>query len=245
MLRPPEGIEDVYTLEHELEKSHWWFAARRGRVGQLLAMALQERSGLLLLDVGCGSGLNARNFERHGRVLGLDLSVAPLRQDAREGRWRLGGDATRIPFRDGTFDAITALDILEHLDSDFSAVDEMFRVLRPGGVLIVSVPACPVLFGPHDQILGHQRRYSRAAVEHLLRRTERVEYMTSIMFPLLLSWRILAKLLGGPPKRSDGGIRLPGWANRTLELVMEFEAAISRRIPFGFGGSLLCCSRKR
>lgn len=234
----------IYSHEHELEADHWWFASRLVRIRDLVRAHL-PRGGARILDLGCGSGRAARTFEEFGTVVGSDLSWEPLKADARNGRSRLATRAERLPFRSGSFDLVTALDLVEHLEHDQPALREMLRVLRPGGVLILTVPAMPALYGPHDRALGHWRRYSSAELARSVRRAGaagplEMSYFMSLLFPLLLAWRLTTKILGAGEGRSDGGRRLPGWANRILRGVMDLEAAVAARVPIGFGGTLVC-----
>jgi SAM-dependent methyltransferase len=246
-LRPGSSsaaFDGIYSREHELEEHHWWFVSRLERIHDLIRAHL-PRSGGLLLDLGCGSGRSARTFEQYGRVVGSDLSLAPLADDAAKGRRRLASRAEQLPFRSGTFDLITALDLVEHLEEDLPALSEMFRVLRPEGILILTVPAMPLLYGSHDRVLGHWRRYSSAELCRRVRRAgaggvPQTGYFMSLLFPLLLAWRLLAKLSGAGSARSDGGRPLPAWLNRAVGAVMGLERAISARVPLGVGSTLTC-----
>ncbi|MBV8879349.1 MAG: class I SAM-dependent methyltransferase [Planctomycetaceae bacterium] len=237
-------FEGVYSHEHELEAEHWWFASRLERILDLVRAHLPG-SGARILDLGCGSGRTARRFESFGSVVGSDLSWTPLRDDARAGRRRLASRAERLPFRTGSFDLVTALDLVEHLEDDQPALREMLRVLRPGGVLIVTVPAMPILYGPHDRVLGHWRRYSSADLRRSVRRSGaagplQVGYFLSLLFPLLLAWRVTTKIFGAGKARSDGGRPLPRWANRLLRAIMDLEGALAARVPLGVGSTLVC-----
>jgi SAM-dependent methyltransferase len=237
------ALAGIYSREHELEETHWWFASRLARVHDLVRAHLPRRSGRIL-DLGCGSGRTARTFEQYGRVVGSDLSSQPLAADAREGRRRLASRAEQLPFKSETFDVVTALDLVEHLEQDLPALVEMFRVLRPDGVLILTVPAMPLLYGPHDRVLGHWRRYSSAELRRRIRRAggavPRIGYFMSLPFPLLLGWRLFSKVFGTGSARSDGGRPLPAWLNRALAALMGLERAISSRVPLGIGSTLTC-----
>lgn len=234
----------IYSHEHELEADHWWFASRMERIRELVRSRL-PRAGARILDLGCGSGRTARTFEAFGSVVGSDLSWQPLVADAKGGRSRLASRAERLPFKSGSFDVVTALDLVEHLRDDQPALREMLRILRPGGVLIVTVPAMPLLYGPHDRVLGHWRRYSSAELRRSVRRAGAagpldLSYFLSLLFPLMLAWRLTTKIFGSGRGRSDGGRPLPGWLNRILRGVMDLEGAVDARLPIGFGGTLVC-----
>lgn len=234
----------VYAHEHEHEEGHWWFQSRLDRIQDVVRAHLPRRNGLLL-DLGCGSGRVARALEGFGRVVGSDLSAAPLAADGAAGRRRLASSAFRLPFRDGVFDVVTALDVVEHLEDDGAALREMFRILRPDGVLILTVPAVPLLYGPHDRVLGHWRRYSSADLRRRVLasgggRVRSLGYFISLPFPVLLAWRLVAKVFGPFGSRSDGGRPLPEAINRTMSSVMNLERSLSSSIPPPFGSSLIC-----
>jgi len=123
------------------------------------------------LNVGCGSGL----FNTH--LLDLGFSVVALEPDrsafavaSREAAHRLKVHNTGIDNHglQEQFDCVVAHDVLEHIDDDLATVKEIFRLLRPGGIFVGSVPAVPSLFGLHDELLGHYRRYSKESLQHLL-----------------------------------------------------------------------------
>jgi SAM-dependent methyltransferase len=229
-------FEQIYSHEHEIEAGHWWFTSRLERIHELL-----PAGDARIFDLGCGSGLAARTFEKYGRVVGGDISAAPLAADAAAGRSRLATRAEQLPFKDGTFDLVTALDVVEHLEHDVPAIREMLRVLRPGGILLITVPAVPILYGPHDRVLGHWRRYSSAELRRVVRRSGgnvlRMDYFLTLLFPVLLAWRLITKVFGPGGGRSDGGRPLPAWLNRVLGAVMGVDRRLA---PRPFGSTLIC-----
>lgn len=243
-----KALAGVYSHEHDLEDGHWWFTSRLERILDLVRTHLPARDGLIL-DLGCGSGRAARAFEAYGRVVGSDLSWPPLSGDAARGRRRLASRAEQLPFKPGTFDMLTALDLVEHLQDDGPALREMFRVLRPGGILILTVPAVPLLYGPHDRVLGHWRRYSSADLARRVLQAggsgvRQMGYFMSLPFPLLLAWRAAMKVFGIGTARSDGGRPLPGWLNRVLLWVMDCDRALTSRVPIGIGSTLICLTAR-
>ncbi len=152
-----------YPILYEVEETHWWYVGRR----QIISALLERISTSLnnpnpkILDVGCGTGGNLRMLAKHGRVEGVDIS-----QDAVDFCHERGldtvrlGAAEQLPYEDNSFDIITSLDVIEHLDDDVEGLREIKRVLRPDGRVLLFVPAFMFLWGVQDDVSNHRRRYT-------------------------------------------------------------------------------------
>jgi len=138
-----------------------------------LKKLLPENGGVL--DAGCGNGRLTRLMKKSGyKVFSFDESMECLKQGLESGNlkdnlWK--GKTDKIPFRNESFDAVIAGDVLEHLQDDKGAVCEFFRVLKPEGVVIVSVPAHPEIWSIDDEWSGHKRRYKKETLERIFLRT--------------------------------------------------------------------------
>jgi SAM-dependent methyltransferase len=242
--------EALYGLFFAVEDHYWWSVGTRAIFREWLARALDGRAAWLL-DLGCGTGALARELGAMGSVVGVDLSPAAIRFARRRGLERLAvGDAEALCLRSGSFDAVVAADVVEHADDD-RVVSEAARVLRPGGVLLVHVPAFPVLWGEHDEVSHHRRRYRRETLRRLIERhelrVERLTYVVSTLFPLVFAIRVGKRWLGrrGSSKRPQPEVyRLPGWLNATLRRLLDVERLFLRWADLPFGVSLLCLARK-
>ena len=158
--------EDEIRKSAALEDRHWWYAGRRALVRRELA----DLPAGLALDVGCGMGGNAATLRALGwRVLGVDYSEASTEAARARALPVLRGDARMLPFRDGSFDLVLSTDAWEHVVEDDQVARESFRVLRPGGTLLVAVPAGMDLWSGHDVALGHHRRYDREGLAAVVR----------------------------------------------------------------------------
>jgi SAM-dependent methyltransferase len=232
----------------ELEDRYWWFVGRRR-----LALGLLERRNLLpesrVLDFGCGTGVILSELQsRYAHAVGLDFATLAL-DFCRERD--LGGlvraDGERLPFANASFDAVVGLDVFEHLRHDDHAFSEAARVLRPGGVVVLSVPAFGWLWGPHDTALHHFRRYRCSEVRRKLTdaglEVETLSYAVFWLFPLVMVSRVLEKLRPGPAKASLP--RFPAAVNQAFSKLLTAEG---NRIVSGgrwpWGSSVVAVARK-
>jgi SAM-dependent methyltransferase len=141
-----------------LEDSHWWYAARR----KLLHARFADVAPGIVLDVGAAGGGNGRVLRDLGwQVVAAEYSDFGLSVARSRGLSAIRADARRLPIRDSRVDAVIAMDVLEHIDDDRAAASEIARVLRPGGIAFITVPADPALWSAHDVALSHVRRYTR------------------------------------------------------------------------------------
>lgn len=221
-----------------MESSHFWFAGRRVLVERLLRRAIAPAARLL--DVGCGTGdLAARLAALGHSVVGVDLAfiVKPSGTPAR-------ADATRLPFASQEFDGALLLDLLEHGD-DGAMLDETARVLRPGGVALVTVPALPWLWSHRDEAAGHRRRYDERGLRTVLARAglrvEALRWYTFALFPLMVASRWLGRR--GPSMR-DREDAPPPRLNAVLGAVSRAEARVGVNVRFPIGSSLVALARK-
>lgn len=150
--------EEEIARSAALEQRHWWYAERRALVRRTVRDWQVGRAA----DVGCGPGGNTAVLRDLGwRVTGVEHSRGGARIAAARGLSVVRGDARRLPLRDASLDLVISTDVWEHVDDDGAVAAESFRVLRPGGRLLVAVPCSMALWSGHDVALGHVRRYER------------------------------------------------------------------------------------
>jgi SAM-dependent methyltransferase len=236
--------QEAYSEIAELERTHWWYSARRKILRAMVQAELRDEivAGPAL-DLGCGTGANLEVVTLCGTAVGADFSRFALAYSAARGGYAdlVCANATGLPFADQTFAWLFALDLLEHLD-DVAAAGEIWRVLRPGGRAVITVPAFSGLWGGQDEVGHHLRRYSRPALEHLVREAgleiRRITYINTAMFLPIWVVRRGMRLLG-VPVRSENTFH-PRWANPLLERMFAAEARIVPYVSLPFGVSLLC-----
>jgi SAM-dependent methyltransferase len=236
-----------------LAADHWWFRGRRAVFAQLLGAHLGQTRVRRALDVGCGAGSFVPVLRRFSdEVHGIDVALPDAPFAALGSRARASAD--RLPFADESFDLVCLFDVLEHLDDDKRALCEAFRVLRPGGLLVASVPAYAWMYANNDRIAGHRRRYVRRGLRLLAARARlRVERLTHVnvaLFPLIAPCVLALKglerlrLFGRDPRHTNLSLPLPAWAHGLLERAFRAELALSSRFDLPFGHSLLLIARR-
>lgn len=241
---------DFYAKYYELEGRHWWFVGRRQILLSVLAPWVRGLGpSPRILDFGCGTGAFLEHLDALGEVTAVDAEHEAVAFCHLRGR----GEVTYVapdaplPFADSTFDAVTALDVIEHIEVDVRALKELRRVLRPGGVLLVAVPAFGFLWGDQDEISHHFRRYRAPELVRALEAAgftlERTTYFNTLLFPVVAIVRIVRRRLR-PSRRDKTDLTMgPAWANGALGRMFGAEAAVVRRTRMPFGVSLLAISR--
>ncbi len=251
-------MEDtVYKEFLELEDGHWWFRGRRTIFISLLDRFLgrQPDSGRMVMDVGCGVGGMLEPLEQYGKAVGTDVTFQGLKHCADRGFPRLVASHGPVaPFKDGSFDCITAFDALEHIEDDVGTLREFYRMLKPGGVIVASGPAYQFLYAQQDKNTHHFRRYSRGVFTSRAKQAgfviEQASYINFWLFPAILPIVLLMKLmqkLKPPAPEQDGsnvGIPVPKLINATLTAIFCSEAKVLRFLSAPTGHSLVMVARK-
>ena len=242
---------DLLDLTRRAEASHFWFRGFRRFIVPVLDAVTAGRKGLRLIDCGCGTGANARMLSRYGRAFAFDLSTWGSSRAAQQAPSSVvRSDITHIPFAAASFDVATSFDVLQCVSADAAAVAEMARILKPGGVAVLTVAALEILRGDHSEVWNEVRRYTpesaRALVERAGLQVERVSYLFASIFPLMLVMRTSQRLLRRyRPLRRDSDITVPpAPVNAMLTWLVGGEAAVANRIPMPIGSSLLVVARK-
>jgi SAM-dependent methyltransferase len=234
----------------DAEERHWWYRGRR-RVLAAVLDGLALAPGIRILDAGCGSGRNMADLAQRGSVAGVELASSSL--DVARGRGigevRAGSLEQPLPFADDAFDLAVALDVLEHLRDDRPAWRELARVVAPGGRLVVTVPQYGWLWGEHDVVSHHHRRYTRALVAERAAaagwRVERLTSFNSALLPAIAAVRFAQRLRRSAAPADDLSRTPQGAVNALLERVLAAEAAwIARGRDLPAGVSLLAVLRR-
>lgn len=243
--------ETEYFNIARAEQSHWWYAAMRATCASWLRRLpfARGRAAPRILDAGCGAGGGLRWLSDLGRAFGVDVHSLALELASGKGRAPLArADVRALPFQRNSFDAVTSFDVLCQLEQggDLAALREFTRVLRPGGWLLLRLPAHETLRGAHDLCVKTRRRYSRGEVRAKLRgvglHVARVSYANAAILPPALAWRTLQRLLASKP--ASDVRETPRWLGFLLELLLGAERAWLRHFDLPFGLSVLALARK-
>lgn len=240
-----------YESMFELEDVHWWFVGRRRLALALIDQFIQFEAGARILDVGCGTGGNLQAMAPYGQVHGLDIS--PIAIDLARLRplpCLTQASGLAIPYPENTFSLVTIFDVLYHrwIIDDTSALGELHRVIKPGGWLLLTDSALPILWSTHDEVYHARQRYTLTIMRTKLRQAgfhQRVcSYANFLLLPIFLFVRLTMDWLplAGDIDRQG---TFPEWLNWLLTQVRSAEARWLRRgrsLPVG--SSLICLSQK-
>jgi len=222
------------------ETTHWWFVGRRAVIDAVLDQIDLPQDGMIL-EAGCGTGGNLATLARRGRITAFDPHIDALafaQNRHPDVDIRQGALPSELPYDEASFDLVAALDVLEHVGDDRASAHALVSLVRPGGWLIVTVPAHQALWGTHDRRLHHLRRYGRRQLLDLFAGCDielvRTTPFNIVLSPLAIIYRVGERTLGmdfGNQERS-----LPGPLNAALGALLRVESMLVRRgvaIPFG------------
>lgn len=227
----------LYHDLYELEEVHFWHV-NKSEIALSLIKSYVRSKRLKILDLGCGTGKNLENFGKLGEVWGVDSSDDALKFCRKRGLGNVKrGTAEKLDFKDSIFDVVSMLDVLEHTD-DVAALTEVYRVLKPGGKLLITVPSYMWMWSKWDEVLHHKRRYTTKQIEELLKSRGfeilKISYFLSF---LLLPVYIIRKLKGNSQTaqyESDFKLMSP-ILNKILLVLARLEQKFiyASNIPFG------------
>ena len=231
----------------DLQQWHWWFRGRRRVLESIFRRELDTASSHDILSVGCGPAEELKWLVpfagAEGKVVGLDMDPTHARRLPGYSEFVIG-TLDNAPLADASFDVVLALDVLEHLDDDVSGLQEAARIVKPGGLLLITVPALPSLWGGQDVVSEHRRRYTRRSLGRLFNDARlsnyRLKYFNTILFPLaaFVRWNRRLRGLANRP-RSDADDNRPGLVNDTLAWIFGLESHFINHLPTPIGVSLL------
>jgi SAM-dependent methyltransferase len=245
-------MDQLLDATARAEREHFWFRGFRRFVSPLLARAAGAGRPRIL-DCGCGTGNNLGLLRQYGRPCGIDLTFSGLAYARRNGeRLVAQASALSLPFSDDTFDLVTSFDVIYAFDDAMAAaaLDEMRRVLRPGGSLVLNVAALPMLRGNHSILGGEVQRYTRASLRRHLERAgfavDRITYTNFAILPLVAAVRFAQRLRQGGHRVSDSEMSVPARpVNLALAGLLALESYALRVMDMPLGSSVLALASKR
>jgi SAM-dependent methyltransferase len=242
----------LYDELQRVEQTHWWFRARRRIVWSLVERYVGGEPGrrLQICELGCGTGGNLESVAAKHDVVGVECSQQALEHARRKlgNRVRSGRLPDEIDLPQKSFDAVLLTDVLEHIYDDTASARTALNLLKPGGVVVATVPAYQWLYSPRDAHHHHFRRYGKEQYARLWRRADTetllLSHYNTLLFPPAAAVRLTSKLLGDRAKSGDLTIP-PRLINSLLARAMASETNLLGRLPLPFGLSLVAVVRKR
>jgi SAM-dependent methyltransferase len=240
-----------YERMYHAETRHWWYLGMAKITCSILGRFIQPLQGLKILDAGCGTGAAMSTYlADFGVVTGFDVSPLALHFcQKRKITPLVRASVMEIPFQSGNFDLVTSFDVLyeQAVASDRAALAEFFRLLRPGGYLLLRLPAYNWLRGQHDRVIHTARRYTASQVSELLRHGGfhlcHLTYANTSLFPLALAKRLLESIWPPAPGASDLSVEV-GVLEGLFRQLLSWEAPLVARLPLPFGLSVIALAQK-
>lgn len=241
----------AYQLNYTHETTHWWFLARRDILIDVIQQWIQKNKPdevLTILDYGCGTGALTQALSVLGQVAGVDFSPESIAYCQERGMENIRQIASAKELPADTYDIIGSFDVLEHIDDDVDTLVELKRALKPDGLLIIAVPAMPVLWSGEDVVSNHLRRYTRIELYEKIKTAgftiQRITYFNSLLFLPVFLIRLFNRFFRAKTMQQSD-IR-PVWmpVNRLLYNFFGFEKFLLKFVSFPAGVSLLVMAGK-
>lgn len=239
--------QDEYATMFRMEEIHWWYGALHRLIFQTLETELPDWREKRILDAGCGTGGLLKALGNPRQNYGIDVATEAIELCRRRGLDNVRqADICDLPFKDHSFDAVICSSVIYHewVRDLRRAIGEMERVLRPGGLLILNVPAFRFLHSAHDTAVMTARRFRKPEIRNLLLdqnfSIRRLTYWTTLLFPLA----VIARTIGLSQTGRDFEAEQHSMKRRVLVGIMELELWLLRRTPLPFGVALLGVARK-
>lgn len=232
----------IYDRMAAHDSTHWWYRARRDILADYIGRYAGLPKDARILEIGCGTGHNLPMLAAFGDVDAIEIDAA-ARDIASARLGKPVGEAplpelTGVPER--SYDLIAVLDVVEHIEDDVAALAGMARRLKPGGKILVTVPAHQWMWSAHDVVNHHHRRYSKATLAKAIADAglahNGLRYFNSLLFPAALAARAVGKLTG----KDDSDDSPPAKPlNLAFEKIFALERHLVGRMPLPPGLSLI------
>jgi SAM-dependent methyltransferase len=238
---------DEYATMFRVEQTHWWYRTLHRLIFETLDTELPDWRENRILDVGCGTGSILKQLGNPEKNVGVDLAPEAISFCHERGLNNVQqADVAALPFSDGSFAAVICSSVLYHqwVKDVGGAVREMHRVLRPGGLLLLNVPAFRFLHSAHDEAVMTARRFTRNDIRFLLAENgfaiRRLTYWTTLLFPLA----VIARTFGGSKMGRYFDEAETSLSHRAFAQVMTLELILLKKFSLPFGVAVFAVARK-
>lgn len=234
-------------------ESHWWFQGREKILRTLLNELLNKKSALKILDVGCGTGVLLPLLLEYGEVDGLDpspIAIEYCRKKNLKNVTLINGNFPEGIPKNKKYDLITLMDVIEHTDDDTQMLLNAYSFLSPGGLMLCSAPAYGFLWGPHDILNLHKRRYTINSLTDRVQKArfsiKKASYFNTLLLPPILLVKLFRKFKIGPEETvPDTKIMTNNFINKLLTSVFATERFLLKKFNLPFGVSILVVGEKK
>ncbi len=240
-----------YKRMADYERTYWWHLGRLEIIRSYLGLATKHhtKKNLRILNIGCGTGGTIDTLEQFGRVTNVDVSDEAIKFMKKSGYKNIKKvSGIKLPFPDNSFDVVGAFDVLEHIKQHEEALNEWRRVLKPGGSVVLTVPAYQWLWSGHDASLHHYRRYTKGLIRETAAKAklsgDRVSYAIVFSLPLVVSFRFANRVMKKSVSSETSYVPVPPVVNSLFTRLLNIEAKAHKSITFPFGTSVVAILRK-
>jgi len=240
-----------YSVMYGLEGSHWWFKGRRRIVFLQAGTYLKNKKDLKILDIGCGTGIMMKNFEKYGNVFGLDMHFPALEFCLKRGIINIVcADAINLPFKANSFDVVGIFDVLYHkgVKNDVKAMKEIFKVLKPGGILILTDSADMKLWSKHDIAAHARERYTLITLANRIKsagfKILKISYFNTALYPAVFAVRKIDTIFNKNEPAKSNIKKTNPLLSSILYLMLAFEGFLLKFLNFPFGVSIFAIAKK-
>ncbi|MBX3565806.1 MAG: class I SAM-dependent methyltransferase [Sphingomonas sp.] len=238
----------VYDRMAAHDTTHWWYRARREILSDYLKRWGAVPGDARILEIGCGTGHNLPMLAQFGDVDAIEIDEAA----AAKASERLGKKIGSSPLpelegvKPGSYDLVAVLDVVEHVEDDVAALKAIATALKPGGQILITVPAHQWMWSAHDVVNHHKRRYSKttliAALDAAGLQYRKLGWFNSLLFPVAVAARFAGKLMG---KDDSDDSPPPRLLNTAFEKIFGLERHLVGRVPLPPGLSIIVLASPR
>lgn len=242
-----------YKNIYKNEETHFYYVATHKLIINLIDKYLvtaKNQNTMVILDAGCGTGLLAKKLEKFGKVIGVDFSKEAIKFAKKRNVKTIYSSVDKMPFKNNTFDIITSVDVIYHewVHNDQHALNEMFRILKPNGLLVLKVPAIKWLKLTHDKFVFTKRRYDKNGLKKIILNAGfKIEKLSYINFSLLIpaTLKYFFEKIGGKDEPRSNVSKIPSAVNALIKLILgvEYNLVLLKDLPIGLG--LVVVARKK
>lgn len=240
---------EEYKLMYELEEIHWWYRGLRNLLFSSVNKYFQDQRRISVLDAGCGTGYNLKYLDKYGSSFGIDISETAIGYCQERGLKKIAkASISTLPFREESFDLVVSTDVLYHraVKDDTESINEIYRVLKKGGILIINLPAHNYLRRTHDDRVHTRHRYTINELLHKIEGSDfkpiKMSYRNSFLYPAVL---ISSLINNGKSKNISSDLKkVTCPINSILYGLLKIENSLIEKIKLPFGTSIFCIAQK-